>query len=305
MKLSASKNLLTLFVTSALVACSSGGGGDTPNSENVIANSVEDDRPGLIVTGLNGREPESVNVPWLVNLSLFRDESATPNSGNARARLLGYGDSLNMLALIDFFEPDEPGVGECEVFIDDSPTGGGSGESGGNPPPRLGGGGSLYINTPLGVWAELESDGEAEPQYETVDTFPGAMPQNASLYIPGGSRFPEVEAYPVYMPEAPVRLSPDIQEWVATDALFSWMPGNKSGEFIALEFSGHDSRDGSFIEYVALCITADDGNFELTPEMTQVFDGYNGLLELRYYRTITRVDLVDDIAFYQRSRVSE
>jgi len=292
------------------VACSSSGSDSDVNENDgiVIANSFEDDRPGLIVTGLDGRAPESVDVPWLVNLSLFRDESATPNSGSANARMLGY-DDLDMLALIDFFEPKEPAAGQCEIFIVDSPSGGGGGDGDGDnrgaPPPRVSGGESLFINTPLGPWAELKSDGEAEPFYETDEPFPGAMPQNASLNIPGSSRFPAVDAYPVYMPEAPVRLSPDFAEWITTESLFSWMPGNGAGELIAVEFAGYDNRDGSFIEFIATCLTADDGNFELTPDLVQVLNGYDGLLNVRFYRTIYRIDLIDEIAFYQRSVVSE
>lgn len=313
MKISTQTRLLTVLITSALTACSSGDGSDSDNTSTVntteagssIVNSTVDDRPGMIITGLDGRAPESVNTPWLVNFATFRDESRSP-SGYAFATLKGYGDSLNMLDVIDFYEQSEPRIGDCEILVDNSPTVGGGGNNNGNEaPPSLGGGERLFINTSLGQWIALESDGALEPTYETTDGLPGAIPENAYLTIPGGTRFPAVEAYPVNEPEAPIRISPEQTEWTNADAIFSWLPGNNPAETMKLDFFGYNSLGDTFIERVATCVAVDDGNFELTTAMVQLINNYDGLIDLRYGRRATRVDLIGDIVIHQGTTVTE
>lgn len=304
------KNILTVLVTSTLIACSSSGT-DSVTEESVILNTAEDDRPGLIVTGLDGRSPEDVTITWYVNLTTFRDESntldetSTLGNGRISAGLLKY-DELPMLNVIDFYEPSDPGVGECDILINES-TGGGSGGSGGgsSPPPRLSGGESLSIDTPTGLWMTMPSNGEAEPSYETsADGILGPIPENATLTIPGSDRFPAVKFYPIQEPDAPVRILPDIEQWATADDSFTWIPSNEDGETMGLSFYGSDF-DGNFVERIADCIVVDDGKFEMPSDLRQTLDGYAGLLEVGYFRRTRRVDLIDDMVFLQRSTVSE
>lgn len=297
------KNILTVLVTSTLIACSSSGT-DSGELESVILNTVEDDRPGLIVTGLDGRSPEDVTITWYVNVTTFRDESRTPGHGWVSAGLLKY-DQLPMINVIDFYEPSDPGVGECDILINES-TGGGSGSGGdSSSPPSLSGGESLSIDTPEGLWMTMFSNGEAEPYYETSeDGLLGPIPENATLTIPGSNRFPAVKFYPIQEPVAPERILPDIEQWVTADDSYSWIPSNEDGESMGISFYGSD-YDGNYIERIADCMVVDDGSFEMPTDLRQTLDGYPGLLEVRYFRRTRRVDLIGDMVFLQRSTVSE
>lgn len=298
------KNILTVLITSTLIACSSSGT-DSGSQESVILNTAEDDRPGLIVTGLDGRSPEEVEATWLVNVTTYRDESRTPGHGWINAGLLKY-DQLRMLDVIDFFEPSGPAVGECDILIAQSTGGGSSGGDGGAPPPRVSGGESLSIDTPTGLWMTMTSNGDVEPSYETSeDGLLGPIPENATLTIPGSNSFPAVKFYPIQEPDAPIRVSPDIEQWSTADDIYSWLPSNKDGETMRLSFYGNDAFDGSFIERIADCTLVDDGSFEMPTDLRQVLNGYDGLIDVNYSRRTKRIDLIGDMVFLQRSTVSE
>lgn len=306
MKPQTQSKMLTVLIASVLTACSSGGGSEPGAQKSVILNTVEDDRPGLIVTGLDGRSAESVDIRWLVNLTTYRIESRTPGSGYVSAGLLEY-DQLSMLGVIDFYEPNSPAVGECDILIEESTGGGGTGSGGGgSAPPRVSGGESLSIDTPDGVWMTMASNGEVAPTYVTSeDGLVSPIPENATLTIPGSTSFPAVKLYPIQEPDAPVRLSPAFDEWANPDDIYSWMPSNKDGETMGLSFYGYAFADGSFIERIADCIVVDDGNFEMPDDLLLTLNNYNGLLDVGYFRRTKRVDLVDDMVFLQRSTVAE
>ena len=67
------------------------------------ADRDNDDRPGMIVTGLNGESAQVVTAPWLVNTSLFRNASA--EFGQETIALLQYPDDFSVSNHVLFFVP--------------------------------------------------------------------------------------------------------------------------------------------------------------------------------------------------------
>ncbi len=87
--------------------------------------------------------------------------------------------------------------------------------------------------------------------------------------------------------------------------LFSWLPGNSESEFIGIDFYGHDRVTGDYIEEIANCVVADDGNFELPAELDQFLRSYGNLIDASYYKDSIRLDLVNGVLFRQINRVVE
>jgi len=298
--------LLTVLITTVLAACESGdSGGDNGGNSNTVniatlPVSNENAQPGMIVTGLNGVKAFNIDAPKLVSFYTFNRGDEAVGDGYISARMIDYGEGINMQDYINFYQPD---VGVCDILLsDDDGTSNGNGSSG---PTWFNVGDSLSINSAGSVWVSLENDGDASPSYETTDGLPGSIPVDATLNIPANDVFPSVSGYPVNKVAAPVRLSPDPVFWVTADSLFSWLPGNNENEIMNIDFNGFDSETGDYVEQIARCEVIDAGNFELPAELDQFLRSYGNLIDVFYYRSSTRLDLVNGVMFRQLNRVGE
>ena len=65
-----------------------------------------DDRPGLIVTGLNGTFADQLTSPWFVDVFLFRNPMAGNDVGLAAVDLQQYEATRQVSTHVDFFYPD-------------------------------------------------------------------------------------------------------------------------------------------------------------------------------------------------------
>ncbi len=262
-----------------------------------------DDRPGLIVTGLNGVDPVDLVSPWLVNAQTFRLDSITPGSGDGFVDMLRYQDDFPVAIHIDFFEQE---LGSCDIRDPAVPQPIDSGD-GGSPPPLISGGSTVVINTPSGPWftyeAQLNSD-NGNIFYSTNDQLPGALPVGATLSIPGDA-FPTVAAHPLYEPAPPVRLLPDITQFVAPDSIYSWIPENTAPAFVKLNLLAYSGDDNFFEGFFVTCYLEDDGAFTMPDEVVDYVATTPFNLEARYSRVYARLDFTNGIVIYQENEVAE
>jgi len=264
-----------------------------------------DDRPGLVVTGLNGMDPEDVTSPWLANARTFRLASRTPGTGDGSVDLLRYRDDFRLVNHVDFFEKD---LGVCDIDDPDArqPIGDGGGDGGGSPPPLISGGETVVINTPSGPWFTYERGLNVENGnffYETDNELPGALPEGATLSIPGDD-FPTVAAHPLYEPDPPVRLLPtDANEYITSASEYSWIPGNSAAyvKINLLAYSGPDDFEGFYVN----CYVVDDGEFTMPGAVIDYLDSAEYDFIARYSRVYARLDFVNSIVLFQSNEVAE
>ncbi|MFK7862383.1 MAG: hypothetical protein AB8B64_26480 [Granulosicoccus sp.] len=259
-----------------------------------------DDRPGLVVTGLNGTPAEDVSSVWHVNIQLFRVDSLTPGSGDAGVSLLRYDPPITINEHIDFYVPE---LDLCEIR-DLNETGGSSGGS--STSPRVNGGSTVTINSQSGPLVELPYD-EDTRRYSVNNLVPGALPPDATLSIPG-DQFPNVAAYPLVEPVVPVKLTPatGVLSDDEVSAPFTWeaLP-NKPGGYFQISFLAY-REDGTFAGFPIFCRVIDDGEFNMPEAVVEAFATYTDLrVEARFARTVQRFDIINDIAFRQLSTVAE
>ena len=284
-----------LFLTTLLVsACSSSGGsGGTASDDPPIIDTQGDDRPGLIIEGLNGADASTVTSPWFATIGLFRREAETPGSGDAAVGLVQFRNDFPVSRHIDFYTIE---LDTCERR-DDTELGGG-----GNSPPFISGGETVVINTPSGPWFSIERTTGGELFYGTNNGLPGALPSGATLSIPGDA-FPNVAAYPLVEPEPPVRLTPALDEPISVDSEYTWVPGNPAGfiQITLLEYAAN----GDFLEFRINCNVVDDGSFTLPANILSFIAASSNELRLRYSRVFNRLDIINGIVFFQSSEVAE
>lgn len=262
------------------------------------ADRDNDDRPGMIVTGLNGESAQVVTAPWLVNTSLFRNASA--EFGQETIALLQYPDDFSVSNHVLFFEER---LDSCLIRTNEV-IGGGNGGDGGSPPPTLSGGDAVTISDPAGVWlsipATLEDDGQVV--YVDSGTLTGALPDGAMLSIPG-DEFPVVAGYPLYEPAPIIRILPVSGFFIDENTAYSWIPGRASG-YMEIDFLAYDDN-GDFQGFPITCYASDDGSFELTTAALQAVADSENNLEVRFSRVYSRIDVVDDIVFRQNVKLAE
>ena len=163
------------------------------------------------------------------------------------------------------------------------------------------------LNTPYGPWLVLQQqsldDGRGVdyryPFGEPVEALPGG----ATLSIPGDI-VPNVAAYPIVEPEAPIRLLPEERAVLDADTLYSWMPGD-GAEHVIIQFIAFDPDSGDFVDFPLFCQVVDDGSFELPDEARQFVATATDDLVVRFERAREIVELVDGIAFRTYTAVAE
>jgi hypothetical protein len=257
-----------------------------------------DDRPGMIVTGLDGLDAEDIVSPWLVNAGLFRQASRPDRLGDGYVSLVRYRDDFPISGHINFYFNE---LDTCYVNDPGAPPGGGNEDD--PPPPNISGGTTITINAPSGPWytfAAQRVDGAVF--YDVDDKLPGALPAGATLSIPGAD-FPTVAAYPLYEPDPVVRLLPNVDELVTTESAYSWIPGN-ARTYVKLDFLAYDDA-GDFQGFLAGCRAEDDGVFQAPEALLDAIDSSPHDIELRYAGGYQRIDYLNGILFHQDNQVAE
>ena len=265
-----------------------------------------DDRPGLVVTGLNGIPADQLTSPWLVNADLFRDPTADNQFNSAFVDLLRYDDTFQVSTHIDFYTPELDSCFFSDTDIEDS------GEADNNDVNLfVSGGTSLTINAGNGPFLSISEDGFNPGRYSSnfnaTPGTPGPLPADATLSIPG-AEFPNVAAYPLSEPTlVPVRITPDPGTLTAAEiaAPFTWEPGpDVAGGYMRIQAQAFNA-EGEFVGFPFACAVVDDGEFNMPQEAIDAFAATDRLITFRYERTLNRVDFIDGIVFHVRSLLAE
>ncbi len=268
---------------------------DVPVTEQLPQN---DDVPGLVVTGLENDPEGELTSSWLATTKLFRDASETPATGDVTVELFQYPQDFRVSQHVDFYTTT---LDTCE--IDDLQEGGGGG--GDDFPLSVSGGTSVTINTAGGTWLEVPAIETGF--YESINGFPGVLPADATLSIPG-AQFPNVPAYELVAPvDVPVRITPALGVLTAADVAgpFTWEPRpNIPGGYFQITAIAFDSKN-NFLGFPVICSVIDDGEFMMPPEVIEAFANTTLTVISRFERVLERVDCINDIVFYQRSNLTE
>ncbi len=275
---------------------------DGASSEGLLAafplDADEDDRTGLIVTGLDGLSPMDVVSPWLVVARVFRSLSDPANGADGEVELARYADDYPVSAHLDYL--DLP-VDSCRSW---QGPGTGADADDNQPPPAISGGTTIILNTPSGPWHRLDAAiaSEQEVIYQSAGGLPGALPDEVSLSIPGSS-FPTVAAYRLHEPEPVQRLLPYPDQAVSGDTRLQWVRG-LNNTLIKIDWLAFDEND-EFAGFPVSCLVRDDGAF--LPDMeTRIFLGQiRQRLEVRYSRIYARLDVINGIVFHQNVEIAE
>ena len=290
-----------VFLASILVAsCSSDS--TEPANDAPSADPDGDDRPGLVIEGLNGTPADQLTSPWLANMSFFRRDQLTPGSGDAYIELLQYNDDFKVSDYIDFYTPE---LDTCDIRdLND----GGIGGEGDNRPDFVSGGQTMTLNTSTGTWFDFGVMEDSIGIYETNNGLPGPFPADLTLSIPGDV-FPSITQYPLVEPVPPIRILPtsDVLTMDDLTVAFTWIPGEAvPGGYVELAGIAYDAND-EFIGFPIVCSVVDDGSFTMPQNVIDAFAAMPAgeSIRARFERAISRVDFIDGVVYYQKSAVSE
>lgn len=278
------------------------------SSSGALASTVEpypedvegDDRPGLIVTGLEPDEGVPSTSPWLVSSSTFRKASITPGTGDGFLMLFQYPDDFPIAAHLDFYEMR---LDTCKVYPPDEAQAAEQQPRDSLPPPAISGGNNVVINTQSGPWFQYDivntDDGVV---YETDNELPGVLPESATLSVPG-KLFPTISAHPLFEPPRPVRLLPQSSRKLTSNSAYSWIPADGSG-YMQIDFLGYSDQQ-RFAGFLATCWVEDDGSFIMPDEVKSLVSESEYEFKVRYSRVYQRLDVANGIVIRQQNQVSE
>ena len=280
-------------------------GGEPGTMEDVVTGEVDvpeippgrDDRPSLVVRFPGDRSPDALSSPWLANVSLFQIAPSPERTGDLNVRLLRYDNGLAFLDHADFYTGE---LDTCDIrFPEESGDGGG-----GNPPPRVAGGEAVTLSSAGAPWVSVPFSPESE-DYDGDNVFPAAAPDDLTLSLPGAA-FPAIDALPLFVPDAPERLSPNFGEAVTDATEYRWVPavdGGDDGVFMQVVFVRF--VDGTFVDFPIVCDVLDDGAFELPDDAAATLATIPGEVRVRYARRLQRLDFRDGIAVFQNFTLAD
>ncbi len=258
----------------------------------------DDDREGLLVTGLDGLSAADVVSPWLAVARSFRSVSDPNQMGDGEVELVRYADDFPVAAHMDYLAWP---LDTCQIRQLDAD---GEAEDDNPPPSAISGGQSIIFNTASGPWFTFDLTHSADDAfvYQAAGQLPGAFPQGVSLSIPGSS-FPTVAAHPLYQPSAVERILPDAAQAASSESRLQWVAGQQNTA-IKIDWLAFDDR-GEFVSFPVSCLARDDGEFLPDAVTRAVLAGSTHRLELRYSRVYARLDVYNGIVFYQEAEVAE
>jgi hypothetical protein len=257
----------------------------------------KNDRPGLIISGINAQAIQNLESPFLLSASAFRLERQTSGSGDGYVHMVVYEDAMPVSAHIEFYQPP---IGSCllrDLEANDSAVSEGVDTS-------VSGGSGVVVNSPSGPWFTFDRQRRESSQflYQVDNELPGRFPVEATLSVPG-DEFPTVSAHPVFEPEAPVRLLPTRGQAVTSDSEFSWMAGPDSG-YVKINLLAYDDSN-EFLGFAVTCWGEDDGHFEMPATVMDYVERSELTLTARYSRVYARLDWVNGMVIHQDIEVAE
>lgn len=258
------------------------------------------DRPGMIIKGLNGQDPSAATASRFVHTLTFRIDSNTPGSGDAHAMLFHYSPDLTVDHVADFYEI---ALDTCKLDSEPDTTHSADANSGAAPL-SVSGGQSITINSMNGAWftLPLSVSEQGDVIYATNNGLPGALPAAAYLSIPGDN-FPGIERYSLFEPEPPTRLLPALDKPVSTESFYTWVPDPRKGS-VKINVLAFDAQN-VFLGYKASCTVKDDGSFTMPQKILDLIASSPDQLSVRYSRVYNRLDLINDVLFFQEAEVTE
>ena len=278
--------------------------GEPGMTEDVVTGQVDapeippgrDDRPGLAVRFPGDRNPDALSSPWLAIVNVFQIAPRPESTGGLYVRLLRYDDGLAFFDHADFYTGE---LDTCDIrFPEESADGDGDGD--GNRPPRVSGGEAVTLSSAGAPWASVPFSPESG-EYDGDDVFPAAMPDDLTLSLPGAA-FPAIDALPLFVPDAPERLSPNFDETVTGATEYRWVPGD-DGAFVQIVFLRF--VDGAFAGFPISCDVVDDGAFELPDDAVAALAAMPGTTTVRYTRRLRRIDFRDGVAVLRRVTIAD
>jgi hypothetical protein len=281
---------------------------DNPESDSVAVNSQyrnlqypidsqNDDRPGLIVTGINSVDNQDPESPFLLSTSTFRLAHKTPGTGDGKVHMVVYKEAIPASSHIDFYQPP---LNDCLLRELDSSLP----DNGDVSNFSASGGSSVVINSPSGPWFTIARKlGESDHFFYEVDNeLPGRLPAGATLSVQG-DEFPNVPAYPIFEPEPIERLLPEKGQVVSAREIYSWVPGQDSAH-VKINLLAYDSS-GEFRGFAVTCWAPDDGQFEMPDNVITYIATSDLMLKARFSRVYARLDWVNGMVIHQHIEVAE
>ena len=242
-------------------------------------------------------DPDALTSPWLAVIDVFQNASVPSETGEVSVNLVRYTPELAFRTHVDFYAEEE--LDTCT--IDEPDTGDEGGEDEIDPSKRsVNGGDALTLSSAGGTWISVPYSRERtgyfyDPDEEGFSGFSGPVPDDLTLSLPG-AEFPAVDALPIGIPDAPLRLSPPIDEAIGPATEYRWTPGD-DGAIVRVVFKHF--VDGDFQGFPVSCQARDDGAFELPENALEALAALPGETTVRYSRELERVEFRDGIALFQ------
>ncbi|MFT6306554.1 MAG: hypothetical protein ACJA0Z_001718 [Halioglobus sp.] len=257
----------------------------------------KDDRPGLIITGVNAEAIQSLVSPFLLSASAFRLERQTPGSGDGYVHMVVYEEGIPVSAHIEFYQPPIESCLLRDLDHDESDLNDGLHSS-------ASGGVGVVVNSPSGPWFTFDRQRRESGEfvYQVDNEIPGRIPADATLSVPGDT-FPNVSAHPIFAPDTPVRLLPIKGQAVTPNSEFSWVAGQENG-YIKINLLVYDDSD-EFLGFAVTCWAEDDGQFEMPATVVDYVLRSKFTHRARYSRVYARLVWVNGMVIHQDIEVAE
>lgn len=257
----------------------------------------KDDRAGLIITGVNAEDIQSMESPFLLSASAFRLEGKSPGSGDGYVHMVVYDEARPVSAHIEFYQPPLNSCLLRDVESDDS-------EGFSVLDPSASGGVGVVINSPSGPWFTFERQEIDSSQYlyQVENELPGPFPIDATLSIPGDV-YPNLSAHPIFEPYAVERLLPTKGDAVTPSSNFSWVAGPESG-YVKINLLAYDESN-EFRGFAVTCWGGDDGQFEMPATVMDYLARSELTHKVRYSRVYARLDWINGMVIHQDIEVAE
>lgn len=257
----------------------------------------KDDRPGLIITGVNADDIQNLESPFLLSASAFRLEGKSPGSGDGYVHMVVYEEARPVSAHIAFYQPPLNSCLLRDLESEESEDLAALNSS-------ASGGVGVVINSPSGPWFTFERQGTDSGQfvYQVENELPGRFPTDATLSVPGDA-YPNISAYPIFEPYAVERLLPPKGDAVTPSSEFSWVAGPESG-YVKINLLAYDEAS-EFRGFAVTCWGDDDGQFEMPATVMDYLARSELTHKARYSRVYARLDWINGMVIHQDLEVAE
>ena len=281
--------LVVLALSLVLGGCGDGDGDDGSGPRT-------DERSALAVRLPAGAVSSELDSPWLADIDLFQIAPRPDTTGDVTVELVRHEDSVDFDAHVESYERDLDVCFIRDIDVDDGVEDGADGGQSGDGKRNVSGGDVLTLSSAGGTWLDVPFS-IVNAAYEGDDVFPGPMPADLSLSLPGAV-FPAVDALALPVPSVPERLSPLVGEPITPASEYRWVSGDGApGTSVRLSFRSY--VDGDFRGFPISCRVVDDGEFALPEEVLAEVSRRQGELNVRFTREVRRLEYRDGAALFQ------